>query len=138
MLNDNLRILTASGGNIELVGKQGTTWGPLLIYLKSDSLPLDLTGYSVRGQIRKSIAAIDTIDGLSLTITNESGGELSISMTAEDSALIPAGPSWNHADSIYVWDVEIYKVLVDDPLEEEVYRFFGGKLYIDPEVTRSA
>lgn len=136
MINENLRILTASGSNVELVGKQGTTWGPLVISLKSNSLPIDLTGYLARGQIRKTMSSENTIDGFVIDITNEAGGELSLSMTAEDSALIECGPTWNHANSIYVWDVEIYKVLTEDPLTEEVSRFFGGKLYIDPEVTR--
>jgi hypothetical protein len=131
LLNNNLKVLRAVDGVIDLAGKQGTTWGPLTIALIIGGSPADLTGYSVRGQMRKQYNSARAETGLIFAITDPTGGVVSMSMSDVDSAAISCGATAKDSASAYVWDMEIYK---DSP--KEVSRFFGGRIFIDPEVTR--
>lgn len=131
LTNNNLTVLRVADGVIDLKGKQGTTWGPLTIVINIDGAPADLTGYSVRGQMRKKITSTTPETGLTFAISDPTAGQISMSMSAVDTAALPCGATSSDPASIYVWDMEIYK---DDPAE--VSRFFGGHIYVDPEVTR--
>jgi len=132
LINNNLSVLRERDGMFDLIGKQGTTWGPLYIALTIDGVAVDLAGYSVRGQMRKKMSSAMPEAGLLFTIEDEPGGIIAMSMAAEDNAKLSCGPTVKDAASIYVWDMEIYK---DSP--PEVSRPLGGKIYIDPEVSRA-
>lgn len=131
LVNNNLTVINAVNGVINLLGKQGTTWGPLLISVKLNGAPVNLTGYLVRGQMRKKVSALNPEPGLTFALADAANGVVSMSMSAENTAKLACGDSAKDAASSYVWDMEIYK---DNP--NEVSRFFRGTIRVEAEVTR--
>ena len=133
--NDNFIVLRSEGGVIDFVGKQGCTWGPFLIALSMNGVPLDLTGYKIRGQMRKKINAPNAETGLVFAIEDPLTGVISISMKDEDSAALTCRDTYLDSQSTYYWDMEIF---TEDPDPIEVYRYLSGKIYVSAEVTRDA
>lgn len=122
----------------DLFINQGSTHAFELIIYEDDAQiqPADLSGFSVRGQVRKSfsssavaatftssIGPIQTIEGI-----GDSNGQnaISISLTAQQTALL--------IEHDYVYDIELYST--DSNAVETVIRVLEGKIYVNPEVTR--
>ena len=80
----------------------------------------DLTGYSVRGQLRKSYYSSTSISFTAVKSTPLEG-EITISLTATQSSALKAGR--------YVYDIEIES-------DEETLRVLEGIVVVNPEVTR--
>ena len=59
----------------------------------------DLTGYTAKSQMRKSMASSATMLDFTCTIAAPSGGNINLSASPSLTALVPAGT--------YVWDVQI-------------------------------
>lgn len=118
-----------SDGTVDLLGKQGTTW---LTYIKvfsdkAKTVPVDLSGYGARGQVRKSAKSAAILIRLTCTVlpyhatTNPNTNIISISALASQSSAVKAGNA--------VYDIEIFK-------GAEVERVVQGKLINEAEVTR--
>jgi hypothetical protein len=108
--------------------------------LDSNSDPYDLTGYSIRAEIRKEYKSANPVATWTTTITDEVNGQVSLELTASETSAIPAGhklvTAYNYQlikDGVYYWDVEIYRDVLG---VEEVTRCMSGKLIIAPEVTK--
>lgn len=87
------------------------------------TIPYDLTGMSVRSQIRKTYDTCDFV-AFDVTIDDVVNGKITLKLGANISTTLKAGSSF--------WDLEVY-----DPTDESiVYRPVGGKVTIVAEVTR--
>ena len=118
--------------SVTITGKQGATWDFNLLLVKNGA-PVNLTGYSVRGQIRKTYASTSVIKSFTCSVVSPAtDGKINIKLAASDSAAIPAGKLPTDSASTYVYDIEIY---TGSP--EVVDRFLEGILQIDPEVTKA-
>lgn len=98
------------GENLDLLIRQGATFGPHLVTLTNpDTSPVNLTGCTVRGQIRKTATLpLSTGVALTCTVTNAAAGQFTISISDEDTTLLTADPDSETADaSTYVWDLEL-------------------------------
>lgn len=117
---------------------QGVSWEfPITLKDSLDLTPIGLSGYSGRGQIRRSRRSPDVVAELTVTIdpdqvTINGKGKLSLSLTAEQTSNIPAGETVTDPSSKYVYDFEIFTE--DDP--PIVKRILEGFFYINPEVTK--
>jgi hypothetical protein len=95
------------GDKLNLLIRQGTTFGPVRCRMKSPGdAPVDLTGAVVRAAMRKSYSS-NTDYQFVCTITEPEDGRFEFMMTDEVSATIPCGPNVNDPASTYVWDMEI-------------------------------
>jgi hypothetical protein len=130
LTNNNLSFKKMSGTSIELIGKQGTTWGPYVIGILVDALPIDLTGYVVRGQMRKDYTSAP-VAGISFDMFRAAYGEVAISAEATATAAITCGTDVKADTNKYIFDVELYNAFTG-----VVLRYFGGVIWIDPEVTK--
>jgi hypothetical protein len=121
------------------VGKQGTTW-QISVRLYQDeamTIPMDLTGYVARGQIRKSYIDTNIVASFNWLIN---GNEVVYILPPDVTAGIPAYqknvsmkmlPKWEEGvDGCYVFDCEI------DNQNGYVERVLEGILFVDPEVTK--
>ena len=88
-----------------------------------NGLPFNLTGYSARGQIRKSYSSLTAID-FTTSITDPLSGKVYISLLPAATKKLSAGR--------YVFDVEIYNISGD------VTRIAEGQVTANPAVTRSS
>jgi hypothetical protein len=82
--------------------------------------PKDLSDYTAAAQMRKSYFTNTAID-FTAEITLPEDGEVTISLTAEETSAIKAGR--------YVYDIEITG-------EDETLRVLEGIVVINPEVTK--
>jgi hypothetical protein len=100
---------------------QGSTYS-ISIEL-SDALgnSLDLSGYTIRAQLRKSYGSNTFTEFTSSSGINPENGVITLSLTSEQTGALRPGR--------YVYDIEIEN-------EDEVTRVLEGIITVTPEVTR--
>jgi hypothetical protein len=125
---------------VHMIGDQGTTWAWTLTVKDSTGTPINLTGYSARGQIRSSFSASTIAATISCTIsTPSSGGNIACVVAASTTSSLSAcsrrvtETNYNqfNGNGVYQYDVEIYT-----GTPEVVERVQRGNIYVDPEVTK--
>lgn len=127
----NIQSIINDDGSVDLTGKQGSTWKFTLEIKQPSGSAMDLTGYTARGQIRKTCLSKDIIKSFTCTILNPAtDGKIEVFLSATNTAQIKAGESETESASIYVYDIEI------ESAGGEVSRILEGKLFVDPEVTK--
>lgn len=100
---------------------QGSTFSSTVTVESSDGLTYNLTGYTARGQIRKTYSS-STYVAFSASIPSPTSGEINLSLTATQTAALKPGR--------YQFDVEIVQNTV-------VQRVIEGQIEVNPRVTRS-
>lgn len=120
--------------NLDLQIEQGATFQRTLTIKDANSVPIALTAWTFRGQIRPSIAAASPTVAFTFTLADQlvSPGQVVVSLTAVQTAAIPATqPSTpTRPETVYIYDIEG----VDG--DGVVYRILQGNAYVSPEVTR--
>jgi len=119
------------GERLDLKIKQGGTFGPVqATMVNPNATPVNLTGATIRGQIRK--LALDTVivETFNVVITNPTAGQYTFGLTDEETALIPAGELLDVPDSLYVWDMEL------EDAGGSVQPLYWGEVKVWREVTR--
>jgi len=93
---------------------------------------MNLDGYTARGQVRETYSSeVATADFTCTIVDPSSDGKVQIVLDATSSAAIEAGDSYSDPDSEYVYDIEI------EDASGFVTRILQGKVFVDPEVTKS-
>lgn len=112
-------------GHYDFLCEQGATFARQVKWRDSNQVPVDLTSYTARMQVRST--ADSGIIALSLTTENGgitlggTAGTIDLLATATQTAAIEAGD--------YVYDLELV-------FSSTVYRVLQGCFVIDAEVTR--
>ena len=108
---------------VELIVDQGSTFRNV-INLEDDvsNLPLNIYGYSVQSQMRRSYYSANASATINCSITNAVSGEITMDMTAGVTANIKAGR--------YLFD------LVTTDRNGVVNRVLEGIITVTPKVTR--
>ena len=101
---------------------QGATFNAQIDITDDSGNAQNLTGYSVAGQIRKTYDST-TFTAFSATVSNATGGTITISLTATQTNALAAGR--------YVYDVEITSG------GGVVTRVLEGQVEVTPGVTRA-
>ena len=119
-----------SAGELDLEIEQGTTFLSTVTLQNDDLTPVDLTGFSLKAQIRETpnnaiLAAEFTIDNPS-----PATGSFDIYLTPTQTSAIKAHGKSAKDKARYVWDIE----LTDGA--GRVSRLLQGFAFISPEVTR--
>ena len=104
---------------------QGTTYSLSITVSDANANPLDLTGYILRAQMRKSYGASSYTSFTVTAAADPTTGELTISLTDTQTSALKAGR--------YVYDIEIVSPVADG---SEVTRVLEGIITVTPEVTR--
>ena len=110
----------------DFVLRQGSTWNQSIVWKDSNGVPVNLTGYSARMQIRPQVNSETVI----VELTSENGrididapsGKLTLSLDAETTAGI--------CQSTGVYDIEL------ESLDGTVTAILAGSVKIGREVTR--
>jgi hypothetical protein len=127
--------ITLIGARLDLELRQGTTFRRTVTVLQrlpdDSTAPVDLSGSSIRGQVRK--AALDpdpAAAAFAVAVTDAAGGAFQLLLTDEQTALLTCGPKITDTASQYEYDVEIEDAAGD------VVPLLQGTLRIKAEVTR--
>ena len=108
---------------VELFIDQGTTFNNIInLTDDTNNTPINIYGYSVSSQIRRSYYSTNITANIVCTITNTSNGEITMSMTAANTSNIKPGR--------YVFDVKTTDT------SNTVSRVLEGIITVNPSVTR--
>lgn len=110
-------------GDLDLTMYQGATFTYQFTW-NVDGSPVNLSGYTARMKVRKSVRSPDVVlsltDGAGLTLGG-AAGTIAVSVSATDTAATPSG--------LYAYDLELDS-------GGEVTRLLQGTFTVDGEVTR--
>ena len=110
-----------SAGTYNFILEQGATFNRQLT-VKDDGSVMNLTGYSVASKMRSTHDSSTVVGTFTCTISNASGGIITVSMPSSTTAAIE--------EAIYVYDLEITSGA------GIVTRLLQGQITVNPEVTR--
>lgn len=99
--------MTCSTGNVpirNLVIPQATDWEEVFT-IKTGGVVVDITGSAFQGHIRKDATSSTKTAEFSFSL-NEATNEVTYSLAADDSDVIPVGKLPTDAASKYVYDIE--------------------------------
>lgn len=124
-----------AAATLDLLIEQGATFTRGLTFRDGAGALINLTGYTLRGQIRESLPSTTIIASFTTTIANQTTneGEASFSLTATETAGLPLSVTSTgqaRKSSFYVYDLEAVKP------DNTVDRILQGKVEVSPEVTR--
>ena len=108
-----------------ITGYQGDHIQLTLNLKESNSLPINLSGYGVRGQVRASYGSTGILLDLNPTIISNQSGSVQININSYVSADIPI--------SDHIYDIERHPSGI---LTGNSIKLMRGKFSILPEVTR--
>ena len=110
-----------AAGTYNFIVEQGATFTRQLTVKENNSV-MDLTGYSVASKMRSTHDTSTVAGTFTCTVSNASGGIITVAMTSSVTADIEEG--------IYVYDLEITSGA------GIVTRLLQGEVTVNPEVTR--
>ena len=110
-----------SAGTYNFILEQGATFNRILT-LKENNAVMNLTGYSVASKMRSTHDSSTVVGTFTCTISNATGGIITMSMTNSTTGAIEEG--------IYVYDLEMTSG------GGVVTRLMEGTVTVNPEVTR--
>jgi len=110
-----------AAGTYNFILEQGATFTRTLTVKENDSA-MNLTGYSVASKMRSTHDSSTVVGTFTCTISNASGGVITMQMTNSTTAAIEEG--------VYVYDIEITSGA------GTVTRLMEGNVTVNPEVTR--
>ena len=110
-----------AAGTYNFTIEQGATFSRVLT-LQENGSAMSLSGYSAASQFRSTHESSTVVGTITSTISNASGGVITLSMTATQTGAIEEG--------IYVYDIEITSGA------GSITRILQGKVTVTANVTR--
>lgn len=107
----------------DIIIDQGSAYNATVPVLTLNNLPLDLTQYSGRGQIRRNFKSTIAVDFNVEVYGDPEDGLVRISLTPAQTAAMKAGR--------YVFDIEVYT-----ENDVDVIRVIEGQVTITPRATQ--
>ena len=104
---------------------QGDFFQALLFVKDTNSNPINLSGYDVRGQVRSSYGSTGVLLDLNPTITNNISGLINVSISSDVTENLPVGT--------FFYDIERYPSGI---ATGNSIKLMIGKFIVSPEVTR--
>ena len=102
---------------------QGSDYSTIITVKSASGAPLNLTGYTVKSQMRKSFSS-STVHNFTATVYDTTAGQLKLSLTSAQSEAIVAGR--------WLYDVEITQT--SSGLKKRVVE---GIVTITPQITQT-
>ena len=113
-----------SAGKYDINIDQGATWSITLTIKQANRLPLNLTGYTGEGMIKKTLDDPTPIASFIVSFPSPLEGKVSL--------LIPADVT---STMDFVWGVYDFKITSPEPASQ-VTRVLQGKVLLNKEVSR--
>lgn len=123
-------VLGSRGERLDLLIRQGATFDAAVTLTNPDDTPVDLTGATVRAQIRRKALDTSLLAAFTVTVTDAAAGAFTFGLTAAQTAALVAGENDFEANSRAVWDMEL------EDASARITPVFYGQVLIHREVTR--
>jgi len=134
-----LKLFTNSDGTVDIIAKQGESWELTIQVTDADNKPIDLTGYSVKGMMKKSYQDATATAEFECTIEDPPNGVVKVRLSPSETSQIPACPTsvdnisvaniTEGRPGVYVYDIKVYN-------ENTAFRVLEGRIVVDPEVSK--
>lgn len=121
-----------AAGKLNILIEQGATFKRKLLFKDSLNAPIDLTGDSFAGQIRKSASDPTIISSFTCTITNAAQGEVEILLTDAQTSAIPVKASTSPEREVTEYAYDIERTITGGTKQ----RVLEGVASVSPEVTK--
>lgn len=123
-----------AAGSYDILIEQGTTFSLVMTIKDSTGSVVDLTGYTFRGKVKKSLSDVAAVATFTCTKGSQSDpatkGKVTITLTPAQTSAIPLTVSGvYHTLTPMVYDIE------SETTGGEVTRWLQGVANISPEVT---
>ena len=105
-----------------LVVDQGTTFSSIITVTDQTGTPLNITGYTVKSQFRKSYQSSSAVN-FTASIYDAVAGQVRLQLNPSDTTDIQAGR--------YLYDIELTSPIGDK------FRALEGLVIVTPEITKS-
>lgn len=114
--------------------EQGATYSAVLFFQDSLMAPIDLTGSTFRGQIKRTATTVEAVSTFRFTILNQTTdtGKVKIYIPATDTAAIPVKFESTITLSVNKYVYDIVRTLPD----LTVQRVLQGIVNVSPEVSK--
>ena len=99
---------------------QGATWSVTVTYADSNGTGIDITGYSVRAEMKRNFSDATAAQTITCALTTPASGLITMSLTATQTKALSGD---------YLYDLEI------ESAGGAVTRLLNGTITIDKEVT---
>jgi hypothetical protein len=124
-----------AAGTLNLTIEQGAYFEADLALTDNETVPspIDLTGVTVRAQIREKTSSSTIAASFTCVVTDDVGGLINISMSATTTAAIAAAvqpTAGTKTNRLYLWDLELVYSAT------KVIRLLQGSVTLSPEATR--
>lgn len=119
-----------AAGVYDITIEQGARFVLEATYTSDGTTPINLTGYSGRGQVRAT-ATSAPVASFTVTIPTPATGVVRAVIEADDTAAIPTDGANYSKTKVYYYDIELYTT--DDA---DVIRLLNGKATVSPEITK--
>lgn len=122
-----------AAGNYDILVEQGATFEQTLTIEDPDGEPIDLTGATCRGQIRKTYSDLKKLADIQVEIVSPAtDGKMLMKITSDQTKAIPVEKAESSAKKTtdYVYDLELTEA------SGSITRLLEGLAKISPEVTR--
>lgn len=119
-----------AAGVYDITIEQGARFVLEATYTSDGATPINLTGYSGRGQIRATSTS-DPVADFTITIPTPANGVVRAVIEADDTAAIPVTGANYSKTTVYYYDIELYTAN-----DADVIRLLNGKATVSPEITK--
>ena len=123
-------VIGTIGDKVDLLIRQGATFGPYTVELATSSGPIDLTGCLIKGSIRKQPSDVSPVTTIDINVVEPLLGKFTYGLTADKTTAIPAGATLKDPEGKYFWDLEITWV------GGSIKALFYGDVTVFREITR--
>jgi hypothetical protein len=120
-----------SAGVLNLKCEQGASFFRIItVSSGTPAVPMDLTGYTVRAEIRRSANDASSLQAFTCSLLDASQGKISLSLSADQtSALATRGIRYSEPTTL------AYDLKIQAP-DGTVIRLLNGDFQVSPQVTR--
>lgn len=120
------------GFELNLLIKQGSTFGPHQVTVRNpDNTPVDLTGATIRAQMRRKALDTALVAQFDITYVNRPSGIVTFGLTDEVTMAIVTAEILRDKNSKFVWDMEL-----EDSIGRVIPLMYG-EVSVFREVTRA-
>ena len=119
-----------SAGNHNIYIEQGASWTYNIVVNQTDNIPVDLTGYTGKCQIRPQAGSSTLYAEVKVEFLDQINGKITLSLTDEQTSAIPSTGQDNTDFNNYVYDLTI-----TDSLGMTI-RLLNGNVLLSPGVTK--
>ena len=111
--------------NYNIICEQGATFKRNILYKSDNNLPINLTGYTARMQVRNDYSSPTFI----IELTTENGRIALGGVNGTIDLTIPANLTTLFIAGVYIYDLELIN-------NSDVYRLIQGTFTVNAEVTK--